>query len=169
MTINAKVMKANNKTVVVKTKSGKFLTVKRSDIDFDVKAGTTLSIEKNGNELYFLPESSSFWDDDSDMISEECDGLTVVALISAIMLAVSNICTIVMVINHAGIIPLGISLSSGALFMVVSCICRNFAKGRDTNAYKIAKNVLWVFLACYIFVLVYVLIAIAYLDYASKV
>lgn len=82
MAVDAKVMRVNNKTIVVKIKSGKFLTVKRSDIDFDVKAGTALSIEKNDNELYFLPESSSFWDDDLDTTSEECDGLTVVALIN---------------------------------------------------------------------------------------
>ena len=169
MAVDAKIMKVNNKTVVVKTRSGKFLTVKRSDIDFDIKAGTPISIEKNGSELYFLPGLSSFWDDDLDTVSEECDGLTVVALISAIMVVVSNVCTISMMANHVGIIPLGVSLSSGALFMIMSCICRNFAKGRDTSVYKIAKIVLWLSLACYIFVLVYAFVAIMYLDYVSKI
>lgn len=169
MTISAKVMKVNGKTIVIKTRSGKFLTVKRADVDFDVKAGTTLSVERNGDELYFLPESSSFWDDDADVASEEVDGLTISALLSAIMLIASNVCTIFMMINHIGIIPLGVSLSSGALFMITSCICRNFAKGKNTSAYKAAKIILWGSLACYIFVLIYAFMAIMYLDYANKV
>ncbi len=75
--MRAKIVKINDKTIVIKNSSNKFLTVPKNELSFDYELGDTIEIEKNGDEYYFLPYKEKshkkasiddFWEegDDSD-------------------------------------------------------------------------------------------------------
>ena len=68
--MKAQIVKINPKTVVMKNERGSFATVSKTKLDFDYKLGDTIILEKNGDEVYFLPNSASgfqaradFWGD----------------------------------------------------------------------------------------------------------
>ena len=69
----ARIVKINDKTVVIKNNKGSFITVPKSELEFDYKLGDTIEIEKNGAEYYFLPKSEKVESTDIDLFYN--DGL----------------------------------------------------------------------------------------------
>lgn len=68
--MKAQIVKVNQKTVVLKNEKGVFATVSKNKLDFDYKLGDLITLEKDGDEVYFLPMSApslhsenDFWDD----------------------------------------------------------------------------------------------------------
>lgn len=57
--MKAQIVKINPKTIVIKSENGKFATVNKSEIDFEYKLGDVLIMEKNGDEIYYLPKSAA--------------------------------------------------------------------------------------------------------------
>ena len=78
--MRAQIVKINPKTIVIKNEKGRFATVSKTKLDFDYKLGDTIILEKNGDEVYFLPNSASsfqaradFWGDASPTKNTEKD------------------------------------------------------------------------------------------------
>lgn len=74
--MKAQIVKVNQKTVVLKNEKGVFATVSKNKLDFDYKLGDLITLEKDGDEVYFLPMSApslhsknDFWDD-SNLVKE---------------------------------------------------------------------------------------------------
>ena len=68
--MKAQIVKINPKTIIIKNEKDVFATVSKSKIDFEYKLGDIITLEKNGDEVYFLPGSTAsfsaqndFWDD----------------------------------------------------------------------------------------------------------
>lgn len=64
--MKAQIVKINPKTIVIKSEGGKFATVNKSEIDFEYKLGDVLIMEKNGDEIYYLPKSAANFQAASD-------------------------------------------------------------------------------------------------------
>lgn len=65
--MRARIVKRDEKIVVLKTEKDKFLKVPKKNIDFDFKVGDWVTIEKNEDEIYILPQDSSdFWGEKED-------------------------------------------------------------------------------------------------------
>ncbi|MDO4508042.1 MAG: hypothetical protein Q4B65_01510 [Candidatus Saccharibacteria bacterium] len=102
--MRAQIVKINQKTIVLKNEKGVFATVSKNKLDFDYNLGDTITVEKNGDELYFLPNSApkfqtttDFWgdnataktileDDDTEWYKEEA----IICSIGIIGLAVAG-------------------------------------------------------------------------------
>ena len=52
--MRARIVKRDEKIVVLKTEKDKFLKVPKKNIDFDFKVGDWVTIEKNEDEIYIL-------------------------------------------------------------------------------------------------------------------
>ena len=71
--MRAQIVKINPKTVVLKNTKGVFATIPKTKLDFEYKLGDLITMEKNGDEVYFLPASApslkssveDFWRDSS--------------------------------------------------------------------------------------------------------
>ena len=68
--MRAQIVKINPKTVVLKNEKGVFATVAKTKLEFEYKIGDIITLEKNGDEVYFLPSTApslnssfDFWDD----------------------------------------------------------------------------------------------------------
>lgn len=69
--MRAQIVKINPKTVVLKNTKGVFATIPKTKLDFEYKLGDLITMEKNGNEVYFLPANApslqskveDFWGD----------------------------------------------------------------------------------------------------------
>lgn len=69
--MRAQIVKINPKTVVLKNTKGVFATISKSKLDFEYKLGDLITMEKNGDEVYFLPANApslkskveDFWGD----------------------------------------------------------------------------------------------------------
>ena len=57
--MRARIVKINDKTVVLKGSNDKFATVAKSKLQFKYQLGDYIIIEKDGDKLYFLPDSTS--------------------------------------------------------------------------------------------------------------
>ena len=57
--MRARIVKINDKTVVLKGSNDKFATVAKSKFQFKYQLGDYIIIEKDGDNLYFLPDSAS--------------------------------------------------------------------------------------------------------------
>ncbi len=69
--MRAQIVKINPKTVVIKNERGIFATIQKTKLDFDYSLGDIIILERNGDEVYFLPKNVSnlqtgvdFWSDD---------------------------------------------------------------------------------------------------------
>lgn len=151
--MRARIVKISDKIVVIKTENGEFLKVNKKELDFEYRVGNSITIEKNGKELYFLPDSYDFWDNKTTD-DESADGLTTVALITAILLTISNVFTIYCDFSDLFIQEM-VSLGVGAVFMIISCLCRNFSKTRNNGAYTAAKIMLWISISGYVLIFAY--------------
>ena len=72
--MKAQIVKVNQKTVVLKNEKCVFATVSKNKLDY--KLGDVITLEKDGEEVYFLPMSApslhsknDFWDD-SNLVKE---------------------------------------------------------------------------------------------------
>ncbi len=68
--MRAQIVKINPKTIVIKSDGGKFATINKDKIDFRYKLGDIIIVEKNGDEVYYLPkladdthDTTDFWGD----------------------------------------------------------------------------------------------------------
>lgn len=68
--MKAQIVKINPKTVVIKNTKGVFATISKTKLEFEYKLGDTIILKKNGDEVYFLPNSAAgfqagndFWND----------------------------------------------------------------------------------------------------------
>lgn len=66
--MRARIVDIENNEVTIKTEHGKFVTVPQKKLKFDCHISQTVTIEKNGDKIYILPEVSSFWGDDEKPI-----------------------------------------------------------------------------------------------------
>lgn len=57
--MRARIVKINDKTVVLKGSNSKFATVAKSKLQFKYQLGDFIIIEKDGDKLYFLPDSTN--------------------------------------------------------------------------------------------------------------
>lgn len=57
--MKAQIVKIDEKTLVIKNEIGKFATISKNKIDFEYKLGDIIIIEKNKDEIYFLPQSAA--------------------------------------------------------------------------------------------------------------
>lgn len=55
--MRARIVKINDKTVVIKGNNGKFATVAKSKLQFRYQLGDYIVVEKDDDKLYFLPDS----------------------------------------------------------------------------------------------------------------
>ena len=56
--MRAQIVKINPKTVVIKNEKNVFATVQKTKLDFKYNLGDIITLEKNGDEIYYLPCSS---------------------------------------------------------------------------------------------------------------
>ena len=77
--MQARIVKINPKTVVIKNSKDRFVTIPKNKLEFDFELGDTIEIERNGNEFYFLPQRDpreyrnmeEFWDDSNQQYDED--------------------------------------------------------------------------------------------------
>ncbi len=76
--MKAQIVKINPKTVVLKNEKGVFATVSKSRLEFEFKIGDIITLEKNGDEVYFLPSTAptlsgsnfDFWEESEEVRHE---------------------------------------------------------------------------------------------------
>ena len=146
--MRARIVKRDEKLVVLKTEKDKFLKVPKKNIDFDFKLGDWVTIEKNEDEIYILPQDSSdFWGEKDDDDHQAADNFATASLIFnslAIVASFLNLWNF-----YAGLIWVGLAVF-GLVFALMS-------KAKKSGAYKAARVTMWISLAFYLIILVIVL------------
>lgn len=146
--MRARIVKRDEKTVVLKTEKDKFLKVPKKNIDFDFKVGDWVTIEKNEDEIYILPQDSSdFWGEKENNDYQEPDSFAVASLVFnslAIIASFLNLWNF-----YAGLVWFGLAVF-GLIFALLS-------KAKKSGIYKTARITMWVSLAFYLIILVIVM------------
>ena len=146
--MRARIVKRDEKIVVLKTEKDKFLKVPKKNIDFDFKVGYWVTIEKNEDEIYILPQDSSdFWDTKDSDDYQEADNFAVASLVFnslAIVASFLNLWNF-----YAGLVWVGLAVF-GLIFALIS-------KAKKSGIYKAARITMWVSLAFYLVILVIVM------------
>lgn len=146
--MRARIVKRDEKIVVLKTEKDKFLKVPKKNIDFDYKVGDWVTIEKNEDEIYILPQDSSdFWDTKDSDDYQEADNFAVASLVFnslAIVASFLNLWNF-----YAGLVWVGLAVF-GLIFALIS-------KAKKSGIYKAARITMWVSLAFYLVILVIVM------------
>ena len=146
--MRARIVKRDEKIVVLKTEKDKFLKVPKKNIDFDYKVGEWVTIEKNEDEIYILPQDSSdFWDTKDSDDYQEADNFAVASLVFnslAIVASFLNLWNF-----YAGLVWVGLAVF-GLIFALIS-------KAKKSGIYKAARITMWVSLAFYLVILVIVM------------
>ena len=143
--MRARIVKKGEKIVVIKTEKNKFLEVPKKNIDFDFKVGDRVTIEKNEDEIYILPQDSSdFWDTKESEYYQKADNFAIVSLIFnslAIIASFLNLWNI-----YAGLIWIGLAVP-GLIFALLS-------KTKKSSIYKAARVTMWISLAFYLIIFI---------------
>lgn len=146
--MRARIVKRDEKIVVLKTEKDKFLKVPKKNIDFDFKVGDWVTIEKNEDEIYILPQDSSdFWDTKDSDDYQEADNFAVASLVFnslAIVASFLNLWNF-----YAGLVWVGLAVF-GLIFALIS-------KAKKSGIYKAARITMWVSLVFYLVILVIVM------------
>lgn len=146
--MRARIVKKDDKIVVLKTEKEKFIKVPRKSIDFDFKTGDWVTIEKNEDEVYILPQDSSdFWDSKESDEYQESDNFAVGSLICNSLGIVASFLNLWNI--YAGLIWAILAIS-GLLLAIGS-------KTKKSSAYKAARVTMWISLLFYLVMLVIVL------------
>lgn len=145
--MRARIVKIDDKVVVLKTEKEKYLKVPKKIIDFDYKLGEWVTIEKNEDEIYVLPQDSSdFWDIEEKSDAQEADNFATASLIFnslAIIASFLNLWNI-----YAGLVW---------VVLAVSGLASAFgSKTKKSSVYKAARVTMWISLALYLILLVIV-------------
>lgn len=146
--MRARIVKRDEKIVVLKTEKDKFLKVPKKNIDFDFKVGDWVTIEKNEDEIYILPQDSSdFWGEKENNDYQEPDSFAGASLVFnslAIIASFLNLWNF-----YAGLVWFGLAVF-GLIFALLS-------KAKKSGIYKAARITMWVSLAFYLIILVIVM------------
>ena len=146
--MRARIVQNSEKTIVLKTEKDAFLKLPKKDIAFEYKLGDWVTIEKNGDEIYVLPQDSSdFWNAEDTDIYREADNFAISSLILNLLAIVASFLNLWNL--YAGLIWValaGLSLIFAAL-----------SKTKKSSLYKAARITMWVSLMFYLVLLVIVL------------
>ena len=108
--MKARIVDIENNEVTVKTEHGKFITIPQKKLKFDCHINQTVTIEKNGDKIYILPEVPSFWgDDDSEPKQKrnnkkeksKSSGLVKVLAVVLILCGLASIPIVISFVNEA--------------------------------------------------------------------
>ena len=146
--MRARIVKRGEKNIVLKTEKDRFLKVPKKSIDFDFKVGDWITIEKNEDEIYILPQDSSdFWGEKDNNDYQEADSFAVISLVFnslAIIASFLNLWNF-----YAGLVWAGLAVF-GLIFALLS-------KAKKSSIYKTARITMWISLAFYLIILVIVI------------
>lgn len=146
--MQARIVKRDEKIVTLKTEKDKFLKVPKKNIDFDFKVGDWVTIEKNEDEIYILPQDSSdFWGEKDNGDYQEADSSAAASLVFnslAIVASFLNLWNF-----YAGLVWVGLAVF-GLIFGLLS-------KAKKSGIYKAARIAMWISLAFYLIILVMVI------------
>jgi len=146
--MRARIVKRDEKIVVLKTEKDKFLKVPKKNIDFDFRVGDWVTIEKNEDEIYILPQDSSdFWEENGNSEYQEADNLATASLVFnslAIIASFLNFWNI-----YAGLVWVGLAVF-GLVFALLS-------KAKKSGIYKASRITMWISLAFYLIIIVIVM------------
>lgn len=146
--MRARIVKRDEKNIVLKTEKDRFLKVPKKNIDFDFKVGDWITIEKNEDEIYILPQDSSdFWGEKDNDDYQEADSFAIISLVFnslAIIASFLNLWNF-----YAGLVWVGLAVF-GLIFALLS-------KAKKSSIYKTARITMWISLAFYLIILVIVI------------
>lgn len=158
--MQAKIMEIGEKVVVIKDADGKFLKVPKSKLTFDYKVGSWVTLERNGEDLYVLPEEIRLWDNEVE--ADGTDILSTIALVSGILMILSCLCLIIFwdtgFLGGGMILTRFSFLAMSAVLLVISSLCRNFSKTQQSGANKAAKTIIWCVIVFFLFLTLYYVI-----------